>query len=142
MRICVVFVSFAEEQRKKEGIHDSNKLVIGLHPPIGKESSLAKRFIDHAAKFQPRILVVVIPYNCEMPLGYAQVFSDYELCSRSDDFYKPGEEEQRQDGQKVGGQVDGVKNGGRSRKLALKILVREDVWNVDDVDEEQWAAVE
>lgn len=40
----------------------SDRLVIGLNPPFGKNASLANEFVSYAVdKFQPRMLVLIVP---------------------------------------------------------------------------------
>lgn len=40
---------------------NSNKLVIGLNPPFGANNALANKFTFHAARFQPRLIVLIVP---------------------------------------------------------------------------------
>ena len=47
-----------------------NQLVIGLNPPFGKNNSLAKMFVDHAAVFQPAIIILIVPPATPIPQGY------------------------------------------------------------------------
>lgn len=38
-----------------------DRLVIGLNPPFGKDGCLADKFVSHAAKFNPRVIVLIVP---------------------------------------------------------------------------------
>lgn len=35
--------------------------VMGLNPPFGVQASLANKFIDHALKFKPKLLILIVP---------------------------------------------------------------------------------
>ncbi len=37
------------------------RLIIGLNPPYGMNNVLAQKFQDHALKFRPRIIVLIVP---------------------------------------------------------------------------------
>jgi hypothetical protein len=54
----------------------NNKLVIGLNPPFGANNSLAQQFVDHAAKFLPRIIVLIVPPTVRTPRQYTVVYED------------------------------------------------------------------
>lgn len=44
--------------------------MIGINPPFGYRSAMAKRFITHAASFQPKYITVIIPTTKWIPAGY------------------------------------------------------------------------
>lgn len=35
--------------------------IIGLNPPYGLRGELARQFIEHALRFQPRLLALIVP---------------------------------------------------------------------------------
>ncbi len=48
-------------------------LIIGLNPPYGQKNALMEKFLAHAVKFQPRLLVLIVPPSTsvgpDLPLG-------------------------------------------------------------------------
>lgn len=41
-------------------------LVIGLNPPYGMRNALAHKFMYHAARFRPRLIVLIVPPTTEV----------------------------------------------------------------------------
>ncbi len=72
-----------------EELPPGDRLVIGLNPPFGKEGSLADDFIKHAAKFAPRIIVLIVPPKCIVPGNYSVMYEDVKIMSDKA-FYIPG----------------------------------------------------
>ncbi|CAD7704649.1 unnamed protein product [Ostreobium quekettii] len=70
-------------------LNPGDHLVIGLNPPFGKNGSLASQFVMHAAKFQPRVIALIVPPKTPVPTGYDVVYEDKELCADKS-FYIPG----------------------------------------------------
>lgn len=44
--------------------------MIGINPPFGYKSAMAKKFINHAIMFNPRYIAVIIPTTNWKPLGF------------------------------------------------------------------------
>ena len=63
--------------------------MIGLNPPFGKNNALANKFVQHAARFKPRLLVLIVPPDTWVPEGYTTVFEDRAAC-KGEEFYVPG----------------------------------------------------
>ncbi|XP_076959692.1 protein ENHANCED DOWNY MILDEW 2-like [Bidens hawaiensis] len=42
-----------------------SQLVMGLNPPFGTKAALANKFIDHALKFKPKLIVLIVPPETE-----------------------------------------------------------------------------
>jgi hypothetical protein len=63
-----------------------DNIAIGLNPPFGYQGSLAKEFIQHALKFQPIYLFLILPNMRWSPPGYEEILSR-ELPE--DAFYDP-----------------------------------------------------
>lgn len=40
---------------------DTRQLVIGLNPPFGTRNQLADKFTEHAASFNPRMIILIVP---------------------------------------------------------------------------------
>ena len=57
-----------------------DRLVIGLNPPFGKNGRLAEFFIQKAAEFRPRHLVLITPPVTQTPPGYERIYEDPHLC--------------------------------------------------------------
>ena len=55
-----------------------DNLVIGLNPPFGKNNALAKMFVNHAASFQPRVIVLIVPPGVPIPHGYRVMYEEQE----------------------------------------------------------------
>ena len=75
-----------------EAIGSSERLVIGLNPPFGKNNELANKFVEHAASFDPRIIVLIVPPKTVVPRGYTTIFEDRNSC-KGEIFYVPGSTE-------------------------------------------------
>jgi len=106
-------------------------LVIGLSPPRAPGSALATRYVRHAVKFHPRLMVLLVPPDTCVPEGYEIVHEDRSLC-KGGSFYIPGST--------VGEGVAGEEGGDAP---ALRILVRTTHWQefVADEDDQQWKKV-
>lgn len=51
--------------------------LIGFNPPYGRRGSKAFQFIKHAQKFQPKFMVLLLPFNFEFPvLGYESLHQE------------------------------------------------------------------
>ena len=72
-----------------ERLGEGRKLVIGLNPPFGKNNTLANQFVRHAARFRPRLIVLIVPPATLVPEGYDVVFEDSEMCGGKK-FFVPG----------------------------------------------------
>lgn len=55
--------------------------MIGLNPPFGKNGTLAKAFLEQAARFDPAIFVLIVPPATFIPPGYAIDFEDKSVMS-------------------------------------------------------------
>jgi hypothetical protein len=62
------------------------KLVIGLNPPFGYQGSVAKKFIEHALKFKPVYMFLILPNIRWKPQNYILVHQE-PLADNS--FYDP-----------------------------------------------------
>ncbi|XP_076922126.1 protein ENHANCED DOWNY MILDEW 2-like [Bidens hawaiensis] len=72
-----------------------SQLVMGLNPPFGTKAALANKFIDHALKFKPKLIVLIVPPETErldsfkrVP-PYDMIWEDVELLAGRS-FYLPG----------------------------------------------------
>jgi len=63
-----------------------NDIAIGLNPPFGYQGQIARKFIEHALKFSPRYMFLILPNMRWQPPGYEIVYSK-ELAE--DSFYDP-----------------------------------------------------
>jgi hypothetical protein len=88
-RDCTDFVLKSWFDTRKDELPPGKQLVIGLNPPFGKDSKLAKKFVEHAAQFHPRIMVLIVPPGTEVPLNYHVLYEDRHSC-RGEMFYVPG----------------------------------------------------
>lgn len=75
--------AFAEE------LPSGEHLVIGLNPPFGKNGQLANKFINKAAEFHPRVIVLIVPPATIIPQHYKVVYEDTQIMSNKA-FYIPG----------------------------------------------------
>ena len=57
------------------------ELVIGLTPPFGKNNILANKFVQHAAQFLPRVIVLIVPPQTPIPRGYTIMYEDHQTMS-------------------------------------------------------------
>lgn len=55
--------------------------MIGLNPPFGVNGVLASKFIEHAASFEPRVILLIAPSCTPVPSGYRIYLEDCQLCS-------------------------------------------------------------
>ena len=55
-----------------------DNLVIGLNPPFGKNNGLATTFVQQAAKFCPRVLVLIVPPEVSIPQGYQVMYEEQD----------------------------------------------------------------
>ncbi|KAI3769165.1 hypothetical protein L6452_00265 [Arctium lappa] len=69
--------------------------IMGLNPPFGKNASLANRFIDQALRFEPKLVILIVPPETKrldrvkIRTPYDLVWKDvYLLAGKS--FYLPG----------------------------------------------------
>ena len=74
---------------RAESLAPPHHLVIGLNPPFGKDNVLANKFVLHAARFCPRLMVLIVPPGTVIPEGYQVLHEDRQLC-RGEEFYVPG----------------------------------------------------
>lgn len=62
-------------------MYDSgDNLIVGLNPPFGVNAYLANQFILHAAKFKPRMMMLICPPETAIPDNYYIVREDPDLC--------------------------------------------------------------
>ncbi|KAF4352159.1 hypothetical protein F8388_010524 [Cannabis sativa] len=78
---------------KPKELPSGSKLIMGLHPPFGVGAKFAKKFIDKALKFKPKVLILIAPPETErldeQELPYDLVWEDDHLLSGKS-FYIPG----------------------------------------------------
>lgn len=80
---------FSFFQTTLKDLGSPEQLVIGLNPPFGKNNELAIMFVQHAARFSPRIIVLIVPPMTPVPYGYTTIFEDRHSC-KGETFYVPG----------------------------------------------------
>ncbi|KAD6454149.1 hypothetical protein E3N88_08855 [Mikania micrantha] len=76
-----------------EALPDGSRLVMGLNPPFGVHASLANKFIDHALKFKPKLIILIVPketrrLDCKSP-RYDLIWEERNMLSGKS-FYLPG----------------------------------------------------
>ncbi|MCO5575510.1 hypothetical protein L7F22_029311 [Adiantum nelumboides] len=80
-------------QVRPDELPDGSRLVMGLNPPFGVKGHLANQFIDHALKFKPKLLILIVPKETERLERkrdpYDLVWEDPDLLS-GQSFYLPG----------------------------------------------------
>ncbi|CAM6128024.1 unnamed protein product [Calypogeia fissa] len=82
---------------------EGNRLIIGLNPPFGYMGSLADKFILHALKFKPKLLILIVPpvsmrfSRRYQDFNYELVWVDDELLSGKA-FFIPGSVEDSTNG--------------------------------------------
>ncbi|KAI5066302.1 hypothetical protein GOP47_0018926 [Adiantum capillus-veneris] len=80
-------------QVRPDELPDGSKLVMGLNPPFGVKGNLATQFIDHALKFKPKLIILIVPKETERldhkRDPYDLVWEDPDLLS-GQSFYLPG----------------------------------------------------
>lgn len=62
------------------GCIDKNSLIIG-NPPFGKNSSLAVRFFNKAAEYNPKIIAFILPRTFSKPRFWSKLSVKYSLKS-------------------------------------------------------------
>ncbi|KAK9077390.1 hypothetical protein SSX86_005727 [Deinandra increscens subsp. villosa] len=72
---------------------DGSGLVMGLNPPFGVQASLANKFIDHALKFNPKLLILIVPEETQRldlkRSPYDLIWEERDMLSGKS-FYIPG----------------------------------------------------
>ncbi|GAB2242665.1 hypothetical protein Droror1_Dr00019440 [Drosera rotundifolia] len=73
---------------------DGSHLIMGLNPPFGVKASLAKKFINKALSFKPKLIILIVPRDAERLdrkhfLPYDLVWEGEALLSKKS-FYLPG----------------------------------------------------
>lgn len=74
---------------------DGSQLIMGLNPPFGKNASLANRFIDQALRFEPKLVILIVPPETKrldrekIRTPYDLVWEDADLLAGKS-FYLPG----------------------------------------------------
>ena len=58
-----------------------DELVIGLNPPFGKNNSLARAFVEQAARFRPSIIILIVPPLTPIPPGYIVDHEDVQTMA-------------------------------------------------------------
>ncbi|KAK1431111.1 hypothetical protein QVD17_14349 [Tagetes erecta] len=76
-----------------EALPDGSRLVMGLNPPFGVQAYLANKFINHALKFKPKLLILIVPeetkrLDCKKP-PYDLIWEERDMFSGKS-FYLPG----------------------------------------------------
>ncbi|KAK9074084.1 hypothetical protein SSX86_006681 [Deinandra increscens subsp. villosa] len=76
-----------------EALPDGSRLVMGLNPPFGVRASLANKFINHALKFKPKLIILIVPKETKrldrkIP-PYDLIWEDCGMLSDKS-FYLPG----------------------------------------------------
>ncbi|XP_042418889.1 protein ENHANCED DOWNY MILDEW 2-like [Zingiber officinale] len=70
-----------------------SKLIMGLNPPFGVKAALANKFIDHALKFKPKLVILIVPKETERldkkQSKYDLIWEDSQSLSGKS-FYLPG----------------------------------------------------
>ncbi|PON48472.1 Cdk-activating kinase assembly factor [Parasponia andersonii] len=89
---------FCFEQRdwmsiKIQELPNGSQLIMGLNPPFGVNASLAKRFINKALEFRPKLLILIVPTETKqlntLTYPYDLLWEDEEILSGKS-FYLPG----------------------------------------------------
>ncbi|KAI7744963.1 hypothetical protein M8C21_006460, partial [Ambrosia artemisiifolia] len=81
-----------------DALPDGSGLVMGLNPPFGVKASLANKFIDHALKFKPKLLILIVPeetkrLDCKRS-PYDLIWEEHDMMSGKS-FYLPGSVDKR-----------------------------------------------
>ncbi|KAM0029270.1 putative [histone H3]-lysine(4) N-trimethyltransferase chromatin regulator PHD family [Helianthus debilis subsp. tardiflorus] len=76
-----------------DALPDGSRLVMGLNPPFGVKASLANKFIDHALKFKPKLIILIVPQetkrlDCKRS-PYDLIWEEHDMLSGKS-FYLPG----------------------------------------------------
>lgn len=64
-----------------------DRLAIGLNPPFGYQASLARKFVEHALKFRPQVLALIIPSQSRWSVVGYTAHTQRQLAT--DSFYDP-----------------------------------------------------
>ncbi|CAI9265055.1 unnamed protein product [Lactuca saligna] len=76
-----------------EDLPDGSRLVMGLNPPFGVQASLANKFINHALKFKPKLLILIVPKETKRLdqkwYPYDLIWEEEHMLSGKS-FYLPG----------------------------------------------------
>ena len=77
---CVAVVSIATESGciTAGDLPAGGNLVIGLNPPFGKNNGLANTFVQQAAKFCPRVIVLIVPPEVSIPRHYQVMYEEQD----------------------------------------------------------------
>lgn len=100
--------------------------MIGLNPPFGTNGSLANQFIEKAASFNPRIIVLVVPPQTVIPGRYSVQFEDNRIMADKA-FYIPG------------GDKAGIQQSWNVVTPAVRVLVRKEHVNGTFSDGYNWS---
>ncbi|GJV41350.1 enhanced downy mildew 2-like protein [Tanacetum coccineum] len=72
---------------------EGSRLVMGLNPPFGVNASLANKFIDHALKFEPKLIILIVPPETKRldrkRSPYDLIWQEKSMLS-GESFYIPG----------------------------------------------------
>ncbi|KAK9844902.1 hypothetical protein WJX74_008431 [Apatococcus lobatus] len=109
----------------RDELPPGDQTVIGLNPPFGTNGSLANQFIEKAASFNPRIIVLVVPPQTVIPGRYIVQFEDNKIMADKA-FYIPG------------GDKAGIQQSWNVVTPAVRILVRRDRVNGTFSDSGNW----
>eukprot|EP00271_Cylindrocystis_brebissonii_P000056 TRINITY_DN1004_c0_g6_i3.p1 TRINITY_DN1004_c0_g6~~TRINITY_DN1004_c0_g6_i3.p1 ORF type:complete len:1293 (-),score=211.39 TRINITY_DN1004_c0_g6_i3:1358-4936(-) len=61
-----------------------DKLIMGLNPPFGVRASLASQFSKRMAKFEPKLIILIVPPNTESPFTFLVPLTPPQpLCSNN-----------------------------------------------------------
>ncbi|KAL6501407.1 hypothetical protein OROGR_026540 [Orobanche gracilis] len=55
--------------------------IMGLNPPFGVHASLANQFIKKALKFDPKLLILIVPEETARPFPYDLIWEDKKLLA-------------------------------------------------------------
>nr|GEW52358.1 protein enhanced downy mildew 2-like [Tanacetum cinerariifolium] len=72
---------------------EGSRLVMGLNPPFGVNASLANKFIDHALRFKPKLIILIVPPETKSvdrkSSSYDLIWQEKSMLSGKS-FYIPG----------------------------------------------------
>ncbi|KAL3646057.1 hypothetical protein CASFOL_011237 [Castilleja foliolosa] len=76
-----------------EELPEGSNLIMGLNPPFGVQASLANKFINKALKFNPKLLILIVPKETKRldkkKIPYDLIWEDDHILSGKS-FYLPG----------------------------------------------------
>ncbi|XP_071730807.1 protein ENHANCED DOWNY MILDEW 2-like isoform X2 [Rutidosis leptorrhynchoides] len=76
-----------------DALPDGSRLIMGLNPPFGVQAYLANKFIDHALKFKPKLLILIVPKETRRldrkSSPYDLIWEEQDMLSGKS-FYLPG----------------------------------------------------